>query len=135
MRPLPCDIAATGIDRLWTIGGMFLDALARRDFVAIATCFEPDVRFRALVPPGPLYFDGVGATTDKLRAWFDTDETLDVVDASIGQIGTRLYLRWRIRLTARDASARVVEQHVFATLRDRIESFDLLCSGFQPDVD
>jgi hypothetical protein len=37
-----------------------------------------------------------------------------------------VYLRWRF-----NTEAGVVEQHAFATGGDRIESLDLMCSGFQ----
>jgi hypothetical protein len=117
-------------DGAWTIGGMFLDALARREFAAMAQCLAPDVRFRALLPTGPVEANAAAQTMDRFRNWFDTAEDLEVVDASIGQLGPRLYLRWRLRLTAADGGCLVIEQHVFATTAERIESLDLLCSGF-----
>jgi hypothetical protein len=50
---------------------------------------------------------------------------------SIGQLHTRIYLRWRVRMcSAQDRTTRVVEQHAFAAAGSQIESLDLLCSGF-----
>ena len=117
----------------WPVGGLFLDALALRDFSALAACLDPDVRFRALVPPGAFELAGSAATTDRFRRWFGGEDDFEVVDASIGQVGPRLYLRWRVRmLPANDAiPGRLVEQHAFATVGERIEALDLLCSGFQ----
>jgi hypothetical protein len=55
-----------------------------------------------------------------------------MVDSAVDQIGSRLYLRWRIRLSpAGDpGTSRLVEQHAFATSEDQIETLSLLCSGF-----
>ncbi len=94
-----------------------------------------DVRFRALIPPGAFEVAGRAAMTDKFRTWFGGGDEFEVVDASIGQLGTRLYLRWRIemRATGDPASTRLVEQHAFATAGDGIEALDLLCSGFQAE--
>ena len=119
----------------WPIAGLFLEALARRDFPALASCLDPDVRFRALVPPGPFEETGAAAAVSHFRRWFDGEDDFEVVDASIGQVGTRLYLRWRVRMRSMSnpGSGRLVEQHVFATAGERIESLDLLCSGFQSE--
>ncbi len=119
----------------WPIAGLFLDALARRDFSAMAACLAHDVRFRALVPPGVLDEVGLDATVGYFRRWFGGKAGFEIVDASIGQVGPRLYLRWRVRVAASGdpGSDLLVEQHVFATAASQIKSLDLLCSGFQPE--
>ena len=119
----------------WPIAGLFLDALAHRDFPAMASCLHPDIRFRALVPPGPFEAAGVADAMSRFRRWFDGDDDFEVVDASIGQVGTCLYLRWRVRMRSagESDSHRLVEQHAFATAGERIESLDLLCSGFHSE--
>jgi hypothetical protein len=50
----------------------------------------------------------------------------------VGEVGARLYLRWRVSLTAPDSSGprRLVARHVFADGRERIGELDLLCPGF-----
>ena len=121
------------IDASWTISGVFLDALTRRDFDGMRACLDPDVRFRALVPHGLLEFTGSDETVGWFRELFADKATYDVLDASIGQIGTRMYMQWRLQTTSPNAPCRlaVVEQHAFATGGTRIETLDLLCSGFQ----
>ena len=117
----------------WPVAGLFVDALARRDFTAMAACLSPHVRLRALVPPGPFEAAGVDAAMARFEAWFGGPDSFDVVDAAIGQVQSKVYLRWLVRMrsvTAPDTT-RLAEQHVFATVGDRIESLDLLCSGFQ----
>jgi hypothetical protein len=125
----------TRVDPGWTAAALFLDAFARRDFGAVSSCLDPDVCFRALVPPGPFTTVGAAATAGHLERWFGGDDTFEVVDASIGQLGKRIYLRWRVRMhsASNPNAARVVEQHAFATATEHIQSLDLLCSGFQTE--
>ena len=117
-------------------GGLFVEALARRDFTAMACCLSPTVRFRALLPRRDVDVVGRDATMAEFRRWFaDEADALEILDATVGQIGRRLYLRWRVRMTPLDpgqGETRVVEQHAFATGGERLESLSLLCSGFQP---
>jgi len=117
-------------------GALFLEALARRDFAAMACCLSPTVHFRALLPRRDVDVVGWDATMAEFRLWFaDEAESFEILDATIGDVGPRLYLRWRVRMTPLDPGrdeARIVEQHAFATGGDQLESLSLLCSGFQP---
>jgi hypothetical protein len=117
-------------------GGLFLEALARRDFRAMACCLTPTVHFRALLPRRDVDVVGSDATMAEFRLWFANEaDAFEVLDATVGEIGSRLYLRWRVRMTSRDPAqgeTRVVEQHAFATGGEQLESLSLLCSGFQP---
>jgi len=47
----------------WSVGGAFLEALANRDYTRMAITLAPNVRFRALLPPGPQEFEGPDAVT------------------------------------------------------------------------
>jgi hypothetical protein len=116
------------------IAGRFLDALARRDFHELESCLDTNVRFRALVPRGALEANGAAQAIALFRRWFGEDDTFHVIDAAVGQAGPRIYLRWQVRTGASGdpSSFRLVEQHAFATARERIEALDLLCSGFTP---
>jgi len=117
----------------WPVAGQLLDAFARRDFAAMTACLAPDVRFRALIPPGVIDVSGPEASIANFERWFGGHDHFDVVDAAIGQIGGRLYLRWRIQTAANGEpdSVQVVEQHLFATAGEQIHVLDLMCSGFQ----
>jgi hypothetical protein len=122
------------IDPKWELAGQFLGALAARDFPGLESCLDPNVRFRALVPRGALEENGAAHAVALFRRWFGADEAFEVLDAAIGQAGPRIYLRWQVRTGVADdpSSFRLVEQHAFATARERIEVLDLLCSGFRP---
>ena len=46
----------------WSVGGALLDALANRDYARMAITLAPNVRFRALLPPGPQEYNGPAVT-------------------------------------------------------------------------
>ena len=121
---------------VWPIAGLLLDALTRRNFEAMQAVLDDDVRFRALVPSGPFQLDTAEAAAARFRSWFGGEDEFDVLDASVGEVGSRLYARWRVRMCppGRPGESRVAEQHVFTTGTTRIASIDLLCSGFHPGI-
>jgi len=47
----------------WSTGGVFLEALANRDYELMGTALAPTVRFRAMLPPGPLDWQGRAEVT------------------------------------------------------------------------
>ncbi len=66
--------------------------------------------------------------------WFGDAEEFEVVDASVGQVGDRLQLRWRVRVRAArfGDEPMIVEQHAYASTAPtgHIAHLALLCSGF-----
>lgn len=135
METTGCSVAAHQ-SSVWPIAGLLLDALTRRDFDAMQELLDDDVRFRALVPSGPFQLDTAEASAAKFRSWFGGEDEFEVLDASIGEVGARLYARWRVRICppGRPGESRVAEQHVFTTGTTRIASLDLLCSGFHASI-
>jgi SnoaL-like domain len=133
LSPQPTTLLDPHDGAAWPVAGLFRESFAHRDFPGLAACLHPDLRFRALVPPGPFETLGVEEAMSRFRRWFDGEDDFEVLDASIGQVGARIYLRWRVRMRAAadPESVRLVEQHAFASAGERIESLDLLCSGFQ----
>lgn len=117
----------------WPIAALFLDALSRRDFAGLAACLAPDVRMRAVTPLKELDLHGPDEVSDRFRMWFGDAPEFGVVDASIGGVGARAYLSWRIQTQGRGGApvTEVVEQHVFVRTNEAITAIDLLCSGFQ----
>jgi hypothetical protein len=118
----------------WAVAGAFLEAFAGQDFAALAECLDPDVHFRALIPPGLVDVTGADDTVGRFRHWFGAD-TFELVDASVGRVGNRVTLSWRVRTSppGDPTAVTIVEQRMFAAADDRIHSIDLLCSGFQPE--
>src|SRR5260370_39859858 len=97
--------------------GRSLDALARRNFPELESCLDTNVRFRALVPRGTLEANGAAQAIALFRRWFGEDDTFDVIDAAIGQVGPRLYLRWQARTGSTGAPSpfRLAQPHPCAT--------------------
>lgn len=120
----------------WPVGGLLLEALTHRDFDAMHRLFAEDVRFRALTPRGAFELHTARETTATFRSWFGGVDDFDILDASLGQVGSRLYARWRARMwtPGHPTQSRTAEQHVFTTGTVRIETLDLLCSGFHQDT-
>ena len=120
----------------WSVGGLLLEAIAERDFVRMADCFEPEATMRALLPSGSAEFHGAAQIVDRFREWFGDAEQFEVLDGTVGDVGNRLHIAWRLRmrLTPRvDDHWQVIEQHAYARANERIDALDLLCSGFVPE--
>ena len=118
----------------WSTAGRFLAAFARRDYDALASCLDPDVTLRALVPRGVITMTGATAVRDRIAGWFGGADDFELVDAAIGQVGPRTYLRWRVRMWNPITGPRVAEQHVFTRGTDRFDALDLVCSGFHAET-
>jgi hypothetical protein len=121
----------------WSVGGLFLETLANRDYARMAAVLGPRVRLRAMLPPGPMDFEGVGAVTDAFGSWFGGAEDFELVDATVGEVGKRLHLTWRIRLRPAPFGIgegwHVIEQQAYADATETIHALDLLCSGFHAE--
>jgi hypothetical protein len=121
----------------WSVGGVFLEAFANRDYQRLAFTLSPEVRFRAMLPPGPMDWDGRAAVAQVFSAWFGGAEAFELIDASVGEVGGRLHLSWRLRVRPAPfgigAGWHVIEQQAYADAGDTITSLDLLCSGFRAE--
>ena len=120
----------------WSVGGLFLEALAVRDFEKMADCFTPDATMRALIPPGLSECEGSAQIVDRIRGWFGSAEEFEVLDGSVGEVGSRVHVSWRLRMHPTpwgDDTWHVIEQQAYLRAGQHIEAIDLLCSGFQPD--
>ena len=121
----------------WSVGGIFLEALASRDYVLMAATLSPTVRFRAMLPPGPMDWEGPDSVAEAFASWFGQAEDFELVDAAVGEVGGRLHLSWRLRVRPAPFGIgdgwHVIEQQAYADAGAAIESIDLLCSGFRSD--
>jgi hypothetical protein len=121
----------------WSVGGVFLEALANRNFERLAETLAPQVRFRAMLPPGPMDWEGADTVSAVFGSWFGEAEDFELIDATVGEIGGRLHLSWRLRVRPAPFDIgdgwHVIEQHAYAEAAETIDTLDLLCSGFRPD--
>ena len=116
------------------VAGTFLEGLASQDFDRLASRLSRDVHLRALVPSGLKEWDGAERVTATFRAWFGDVDDFELVDATVGEVGSRLHLRWRVRVQAERLGEGwfLVEQEAYADTddEDRIQHLSLLCSGY-----
>jgi TusA-related sulfurtransferase len=118
-----------------TVGQSFLEALATQDFDRIEALFTPQVRFRALVPPGVREGQTAAEATSWLRRWFGDADELQVLQATANLVFDRLYVCYRLRSHDTENGWRVVEQHAYCNVQDGcIADMWLVCSGFRPDA-
>lgn len=121
----------------WSVGGVFLEALARRDYRRMAAALAPNVRLRAMLPSGPMDWEGPDTVSGVFSSWFGQAEDFEVVDAAVGEVGGRLHLSWRLRVRPAPFGIgdgwHVIEQHAYVDAADTVASIDLLCSGFHPE--
>jgi hypothetical protein len=121
----------------WSVGGLFLEALAIRDFERMVDCFTPQATMRALIPPGLNECAGAAQIVDSIRSWFGGATEFEVLDGTVGEVGGRVHVSWRLRMHPTpwgDDTWHVIEQQAYLRANQQIEAIDLLCSGFQPDA-
>jgi hypothetical protein len=113
----------------------FVAALAERDFDRLAGALAPDVRMRALIPPGPVELSGAEPAAARFATWFGGAEGLELAHSGSDEVGDRLHVFYRLRVKKPGEPWRIVEQHLFCALEDGLVSaLDLVCSGFRPDA-
>jgi hypothetical protein len=116
------------------LGTGLITALAQRDFPRLANTLTPDVRMRALIPPGPIEVSGAEAAAAKFAAWFADAEELELIRSGSDTVADRLHVFHRLRVKKPGDHLKIVEQHLLCAVDDdRISALDLVCSGFRPD--
>lgn len=110
-----------------------VEAIAARDFEAIAGALAPDARFRYLIPPGPGQVVGATAAAAKVLQWFGDADVLQVQSTRVEPLADRISARYRFLLPEREGYE-VIEQQMYLDVDEdgRIAAIDLLCSGFRP---
>jgi hypothetical protein len=118
---------------LRAVGTLFIRALTGQDWTALTSCFEEEVQFRALIPPGFREARVNYSAAGLLRTWFQDADPLVLLSSEVRSIQDRLALSYRLRL--HEDQWYVVEQRAYCDVSNgRIERMDLLCSGFRPDT-
>ncbi len=111
----------------------FIDAVAARDFDAIAGCFADDARLRALLPERLREEDGPQAIAERYRYWLGAQDSFELVDREHDDLLDCERLRYRVRAVDPTDGPSLMEQEGYATVDgDRITALNLVCSGFRP---
>jgi TusA-related sulfurtransferase len=115
-------------------GEEFVVALSDRDSERLGACFHPEVRMRALVPPGFREDKGASAVVARLHSWFGQAESIDVLEKHVYRVADRLHIRYRFRERYSDGETEIIEQDAYCDLHEgQIATMDLLCSGHRPE--
>jgi hypothetical protein len=113
-------------------GAALIAALAERDFSRLAETLTPDVRMRALIPPGLVEVSGAESAAAKFSSWFGNAETFELIRSRSDTVADRQHVFYRLRIKKPGDAPKLVEQHLLCALEgDRINSFDLVCTGFR----
>jgi hypothetical protein len=116
------------------LGTGLVTALAQRDFSRLAETLTPDVRMRALIPPGPIELSGAETAAAKFSSWFADAEEFELIRSGSDTVADRLHVFYRLRVRKPGDHRKIVEQHLLCALdAGRITAIDLVCSGFRPD--
>jgi hypothetical protein len=118
----------------FAVAGSLLEALAASDFHRLEDVLDADASLSALLPGGFSQWHGAAEIAGVFEGWFGDVDECDLIDASMGQFGHRLQMRWQLRLRGGrfGKHARVVEQYAYADTASSglIGNMALLCSGF-----
>jgi hypothetical protein len=115
------------------LGAALVAALAEQDWARLGGALAPDVRMRALIPPGPVELSGADTAAARFAAWFGETDGLELVRSGSHEVGDRLHVFYRLRVKRPGAPWTLIEQHLFCALDGgRITALDLVCSGFRP---
>jgi hypothetical protein len=135
MTTAPHHSVATAVPQ-FALAGSFLESLAAQDFARLGDALTANVRLRALLPGGLREWTGAQTIADVFARWFGDTEDFELVEATVGDVGDRLHLHWRLRLQAERLGTGwfTVEQQAYADADDggRIARLDLLCTGYRP---
>jgi hypothetical protein len=114
--------------------GLFLERIAAADFARLGTALEADIALKALLPRGFREWDGRDAVCDAFAGMLGGMDTYTVLDATVGLVGTRMQLAWRLQVSGGRLGPEqfVVEQTAYADAgpTGRLQSMSLVCSGF-----
>ena len=128
--------AATAVPQ-FALAGSFLEGLAAQDFAQLGGALAAGARLRALLPRGLREWTGAEVIAGQFARWFGDTDDFELVEATVGEVGGRLHLHWRLRLRAERLGAGwfTVEQQVYADTDEsgRIVRLDLLCTGYRPE--
>jgi len=112
----------------------YLNALVAQDFEGLSNLFHAQAKFKALVPSGFRESSGPGATK-YLRAWLGDAEAIELRRSSVGNIGDRTIVEFRLSIRESGAWSASEQRIVFSMRDGKIAAMDLLCSGFWPEAE
>ena len=138
MTTTPSGHGATTAPPRPALAGAFLQSLADQDFAALGGALAAVPLAQALRQQGAEPGVGGEEIAGQFARWFGGTEDFELVEATLGEVGGRLQLRWRLRLRAERLGAGwfTVEQQAYGDAGEdgRIARLDLVCTGYRPEA-
>ena len=126
-----------GVVTATRVGFAFVDALSRRDPIAMVRLLHPHIEFRALTPGRDWSADDATSVVHGiiLGTWFKgVDEDMTVATVAGGSVGMRSVVDYELHLTRGGDPYRLAQHAYFDVSGGRITSMRVLCSGYQPAI-
>ena len=116
------------------VGRRFLEALGRRDYIALEACLRPNATLRAIVPSGVREDDGAPAVVARYRRWTEALDDYQVVDGAADELADMIRIRYVVRgIDPEIGEATLFEQTAYAEVEDgAISAVRVACSGDRP---
>jgi hypothetical protein len=96
----PRNPRAAGVALQPVPAGSFVEGLAAQDFARLGGALAAGACLRALLPSGLREWTGAGRIAGVFAGWFGDTEDFELAEATVGEVGGRLHLHWRLRLRA-----------------------------------
>jgi hypothetical protein len=122
------------LDATVALGHRFVDGIVSHDWDAVASCFAPDARFRAVVANERTPFRekiGGSAAAEQIAKWFGDADITELVSREVDAMADRVRIVYRIHEHEPDGWY-LVEQLAYVTPgEDGFALMNLACSGFR----
>lgn len=115
------------------LGRALVDAIARKDDVALDALLDPELDFRAMTPGRVWEAASVADVLDAVHQWFDENDHIEGVEqVQTDAFADREHVGYRLRV--RNAGGlHLVDQQAYLGVRDgRITWLRVMCAGFRP---
>ena len=120
------------------LGRRFIAAIVAHDWDAIASCFDPDARFLAVIANEEHPFrekTGGSEAAAQIARWFGDADVTELLESDVSAVADRVRITYRIHEHEPDGWY-VVEQLAYVTPGDDgFAKMSLACSGFRPVAD
>ena len=122
-------------DKEPTLGSVFAEALAVKDFSRVAELVDPAVDFRGLTPNRAWQAsDPDELVSEVLRQWFEESDVIEeLLSVETATFADRERVTYSFRGHNDDGPFVVEQQAYLASENGRITWMRVLCSGFRPD--
>ena len=115
-----------------TVADAYVRSLAAKDFDALAECFAPHVRFRALTPNHVWAHMGPVSAIETLRDWFGDQVDFALQSSWVEEIADVVRISYRFHARAETGLEQVEQQAYCRMSGGQIADIAIICTGYWP---